>query len=694
MTRSMQMQSKALTRTLLTLLAWASLAVAVHGQHKDIERPAAWKNLVPGGRFMDRFEPMPLLGKRTADTWGVDAVKPRDVLNGIEEGEWSYWGGNILQGEDGRYHLFVCRWREDDPRGHMAWPASEVVRCVSKNRFGPYKVAEVLGGGHNPEAYRLKDGRYVCYVVDAYYLGATLEGPWERKTFQFDPRDRPIVEGLSNLSFVQREDGSYLMVCRGGGIWVSRDGLSTWEQITQGSVYPKVQGRFEDPVIWRTTVQYHLIVNDWYGRIAYHLRSKNGVHWKVDPGEAYMPGIAVSEDGKKEEWYKYERMKVFQDKHGRAIQANFAVIDYSKWEDKANDIHSSKNIAIPLTVDRLLTLLSQERVTDATKQVRVKILAESGFDPQKDVALESLRFGAPEEVDFGRGARLLRTEKDGRDLVAVFTGKGCGFEDHNFAGKLLGRTSGGKLLFGYTRLPWVTYDEPLLTVRQPQVVGQGKKRSLRIEVSNHGQVASRPSEVRVDPEHLTMPDTLSRGKPATASSIWLDPGFEADKAVDGDTSTRWSAAGGTRSGWLEVDLGQPERVGRAVIRELAFPRTQRFVVEYLDGQTWKELARGTTIAGAKVLDFAPVTARHFRLNILEASEVPTIEEFGLLPPAKKETELTIKATCPALRPYEKTLLEMPIPDAYKSGREYQFLITTGLEMQQPTVFTAKKITMP
>ena len=51
--------------------------------------------------------------------------------------------------------------------------------------------------------------------------------------------------------------------------------------------------------------------------------------------------------------------RVFQDDHGRAIQASFAVIDYSKWEDKPNDIHSSKYITIPLSVGRLITVLNE-----------------------------------------------------------------------------------------------------------------------------------------------------------------------------------------------------------------------------------------------------------------------------------------------------------------------------------------------
>jgi hypothetical protein len=516
------MSTNTLKKALLTLTLSMGLVTAAHAQHEDVVRPAAWKGLAFGGRFMDRFEPMPLLGPRTDETWGVDAVKPRDVLNGIEEAEWSYWGGNILQGKDRVYHLFVCRWREDHPKGHMAWHESEVVRAVSKNRFGPYKVAEVIGPGHNPEAYQLNDGRYVCYLINGYYLGASLEGPWERRKFEFDPRDRKIVANLSNLSFSQREDGSYLMVNRGGGMWVSRDGLSAWEQVTQGSNYPKVKGRFEDPVLWRTEVQYHMIVNDWYGRIAYHLRSKNGVHWKVDSGEAYMPGIAVSEDGKKEEWYKYERIKVFLDEHRRAIQANFAVIDYSKWEDKPNDRHSSKNISIPLTPGRLLTLLGDERITKHTNELRVRIAAESGFNPHKDVQLDSLRFGAPEEVDFGRGSALLRTERDGKDLIAVFSGQGNGFADHNFAGKLLGRSADGKLLFGYCRLPWLDYAEPILTVRRPEVANRDGKHVLRIEVSNHGQVASKPSEIQIAAANIA---------PITAACPALQPYSKASVDV-------------------------------------------------------------------------------------------------------------------------------------------------------------------
>jgi alpha-L-fucosidase len=127
---------------------------------------------------------------------------------------------------------------------------------------------------------------------------------------------------------------------------------------------------------------------------------------------------------------------------------------------------------------------------------------------------------------------------------------------------------------------------------------------------------------------------LSQGKPATASSTWPQPGYEAAKAFDGDESTRWGAAADARSGWIQVDLGQPTRVGRAVVEELAFHRTQEFAIEYHDGDAWKAVVKGTTIAGDRTFRFRPVTARIFRLNILKASEVPTIEEFQLFPPGR------------------------------------------------------------
>jgi alpha-L-fucosidase len=453
-------------------------------------RPAEWELLVPGSRFIDRFEPMPN-GKLSSRVWGGDNVLPRYTDNGIEDDIRSYWGGNILKGDDGLYHLFVCGWPENSPKGHHMWPQSTVYHTVCKNTVGPFIIRDTIGPGHNPEIFRTKNGQYALYVIDGYYLSDQIDGPWSYRKFDFDARDRNIIEGLSNLTFAQREDGSELMVCRGGGIWISQTGLSPYNQLTDKRVYPPVKGEFEDPVVWRDNVQYNLIVNDWLGRIAFYLRSKDGVNWVTDPGEAYLPGIiSVHKDGKKEDWFKYERLKIFQDEYGRAIQANFAVIDTLKNEDKANDRHSSKNISIPLNPGLLISMLNTEPITPQTNTIEIRIAGEKSFNPYKDIDVSSLRFGASTEVNFGRGCKAIATKRDGTDLIVTFDGTGNGITEDEFAPKLIGKTKKGKLIFGYTRLPWVEYTPPIVSARKPVFTNSNGKTSLSVQVENFGVKAS------------------------------------------------------------------------------------------------------------------------------------------------------------------------------------------------------------
>ena len=489
----------------LAFLPFFYNSITIKAQVNDRPRPAEWNNLIEGGRFMDRFLPMPEVGTLTSDTWGDPAVVPRYTANGIENRKWSFWGGNIKLCEDKKYHLFVCGWLESSPKGHATWPGSIVFNAVSDNSYGPFVVRDTIGKGHNPEVFRLKDGRYVLYVIDGYYIADGCNGPWKYNKFEFLNRDRKLIEGNSNFTFAQREDGSSLMICRGGGQWFSQTGLSAYSQVTGTRLsadkkiiplraYPDIEGRFEDPVVWRDNVQYNLIVNDWLGRIAFYLRSKNGVTWKVEAGEAYVPGVSRHQDGKVEGWWKYERLKIFQDQFGRAVQGNFAVIDVEKKFDQASDNHSSKNICIPLTTSRLLTILDK---TNSIKNFRVKIAAEQDFNPQNDIDLKSLIFGDPDNVNYGRGGKVLKSEKSGKDLVVTFDGTGIRFAEDEFSAKLLGKTTTGKLLFGYARLPWVNFNEPILSARLPEFKADSKGYHLNVEVQNFGLFKSKPASIQV-----------------------------------------------------------------------------------------------------------------------------------------------------------------------------------------------------
>lgn len=482
-------------KKLLSLIGAGLLSATLCAQVTERRLPAEWERLVKGGRYMDRFMAMPEGTKGNA-AWGADSVRNRYTDNGIEKEGMSFWGGNILKTADGKYHMYVCGWPENSPKGHMFWSNSTVFHAVADKPHGPYEVTHSIGKGHNPEAFRLDDGRVAVYVIGGYYVSDKEDGKvWTYGTFDFDARDRRIIEGLSNLTFARRQDGSYLMVCRGGGVWISRDGMSAYRQVSDRRVYPDVEGQFEDPVVWRDELQYHLIVNDWLGRIAYYLRSKDGLHWVVEPGEAYVPGVSFHKDGEVEHWFKYERPKVLQDGHGRVTQMNFAVIDTIKWEDLPGDTHSSKNICIPMNKGMLLSVLNEKEITPKTRSIEVRIRAEEGFDPAAEVDVESLRFGSYKEVNFGRGCKPVGTRTDGGDLIVTFDGKGSGITAGEFAPKMIGLDKAGRMIYGYARLPYVDYEPAILSARRPAY--DGVTGLVSVEVENFGLSPSEPVEVEV-----------------------------------------------------------------------------------------------------------------------------------------------------------------------------------------------------
>jgi alpha-L-fucosidase len=126
--------------------------------------------------------------------------------------------------------------------------------------------------------------------------------------------------------------------------------------------------------------------------------------------------------------------------------------------------------------------------------------------------------------------------------------------------------------------------------------------------------------------------SVASGKKATASNVYqkMVDVHGPQKAFDDDEDSRWATDVGTRQAWLEVDLGEPRTVASAMIVEADFgPRVQKFELQAkIDGQ-WKAFYTGKTIGEECRVKFEPVTAQVFRLNIVEATEGPTLSEFQL-----------------------------------------------------------------
>jgi endo-1,4-beta-D-glucanase Y len=86
---------------------------------------------------------------------------------------------------------------------------------------------------------------------------------------------------------------------------------------------------------------------------------------------------------------------------------------------------------------------------------------------------------------------------------------------------------------------------------------------------------------------------VSRGKAVTASST-EGAGFEAAKAVDGSTSTRWASAEGHDPEWLRVDLGSAHAISRVRLNwEAAYARAYR-VQTSPDGSVWTDVYSTST----------------------------------------------------------------------------------------------------
>ena len=120
---------------------------------------------------------------------------------------------------------------------------------------------------------------------------------------------------------------------------------------------------------------------------------------------------------------------------------------------------------------------------------------------------------------------------------------------------------------------------------------------------------------------------------ATASNVFQgnDSEYGPQQAFDHDADTRWATDSGTKQAWIAADLGKAKTIGSVRIQEAASyaGRVTKFEFQYRDGGEWKTIFSGAKIGERFQKKFEPVTAREFRLNILDATEGPTISEIEL-----------------------------------------------------------------
>ncbi len=113
-------------------------------------------------------------------------------------------------------------------------------------------------------------------------------------------------------------------------------------------------------------------------------------------------------------------------------------------------------------------------------------------------------------------------------------------------------------------------------------------------------------------------------------------GHRVADAVDADPATYWAAPAGVRRATLEFELPTARTFDVAMVREhiRLGQRVESFRFECLDGNQWREFARGTTVGYQRLLRFPPVTARRVRLIVDESRDCPALSAVGLYELAK------------------------------------------------------------
>jgi hypothetical protein len=334
-------------------------------------------------------------------------VLPRDTCNGLEDAtgtptvkpKWMYWDGRILRAGDGKYHMFADRWPHANGMGD--WVNSDTVHAVSTALLGPYVDQGYAFNngpdsrdphkGHNVTASELPDGTY-CLIVDeivpfTIFTAGSLDGPWtNRGHAQIDTNGVPInipqpgdQHLESNISFVVRPDGNYEIIQRHGIIAVSTTGLLGPYKVQQptttyasgqtppsnlATIYPNrpkhlsslapqtpesVYVYAEDPIIWYSGGQYHVIYNYPDDRVAYHLTSPDGIHGWTDQGLAFDPResqkLFTNSDGSVGHWYNVERPNVIME-DGHVAYFTFAVSDVFKMGISGNSNAGTKVVVV------------------------------------------------------------------------------------------------------------------------------------------------------------------------------------------------------------------------------------------------------------------------------------------------------------------------------------------------------------
>ncbi len=332
--------------------------------------------------------------------FSLNLGKP-DFKSKFEDNKWSIWGGSLVKGEDGLYHMFYSRWKKELG---WAWVTnSEIAHAVSESAFGPFEFKDVIlpvrgveyWDGlctHNPTVHKF-DGKYYLYYMgntgdgkvtsspgnlilnpvhrNNQRIGVAVadspNGPWKRfdtPLIDISP-DENTLDALmvSNPSITRRPEGGYLMVYKAvgkkrPGIWggpvvhcvATADYPTGPFKKFDKPVFQAKDHDFpaEDPFIWYQEGKYRAIVKDMHGaftdagRALVLFESEDGFDWKLSDNPLVSALEIKWANGNNQEVHHLERPQLYIE-NGKPIVLLCAsdIVD-------AENVIQSFNVQIPI----------------------------------------------------------------------------------------------------------------------------------------------------------------------------------------------------------------------------------------------------------------------------------------------------------------------------------------------------------
>ena len=280
---------------------------------------------------------------------GELSLLPANRSAGLQMRGNSTWGGAVLRGADGRWHMFVSLFLGGC--GLAEWqPNSAIARATSDSAGGSFELAEVIvpNFAHEPDARVLPDGSVVVFFIsnasaplctkcsggvstpgcNKWTPGTRFFGPWSAISAPSvlgpwtevrlgsceagAPDEVPNCHSNGNdinPSVIVGEGSAVTMMWRSidfssrGQSYVALATAPSWRgpfSYNTSSLFPQLSGQhIEDPFAWRSRDgTYHALLHADFdgccgGAAGVHAWSADGVSWSISPRNAYNNSVEL-----------------------------------------------------------------------------------------------------------------------------------------------------------------------------------------------------------------------------------------------------------------------------------------------------------------------------------------------------------------------------------------------------------------